>query len=353
MRMAHGVMLAPLTTLGVGGPASRVVEVHDRADWPEVAAVVGDSGETPVTLGGGSNVVVADDGCPVPVVHMNTAGITCHRRDHGTVLVTAEAGHSLQQLVDTTVDQGLAGMEMLTGIPGTVGAAPVQNVGAYGQDMADTLVEINAWDWHRRQQVRLPAASCQFGHRVSRFKHSRRWTVLQATFALRRCRLSSPVIYPQVAAILDVAPGTRVPLAEASAAVLATRRTKGMVLEPDNPDLRSAGSVFSSPILDTVTADRLRHDDAPVHLFPDGSTRVSASWLIKKTGFSLGETVTDRVRLSSQHHTLVTEPGATAANFARATRIIIRAVHAATGVHLTPELDGIPHPTWTAPAEPS
>ncbi|MFE9422250.1 UDP-N-acetylmuramate dehydrogenase [Kitasatospora sp. NPDC006697] len=253
--------------------------------------------------------------------------------------VTVQAGHALQDFVSHAIDSGLAGVETLIGIPGTVGATPVQNVGAYGQEVADTLVRVTAWDWVAGSEVTLSAADCQLGHRTSIFKHSTRWTLLAVTFRLRSSKLSSPIAYGVVAKALDVPKGTCVPLAEVASAVLAVRRGKGMVLDPSDIDNRNVGSVFLSPVVDDTQAARLRAEQAPVNDFTDGSTRVSASWLIGAAGFTLGQPIVPGIRMSTKHFTLVADGHATAAAFVEATRIIADTVRQTTGVQLTPEPD--------------
>jgi UDP-N-acetylmuramate dehydrogenase len=230
-------------------------------------------------------------------------------------------------------------MEMLAGIPGTTGATPVQNVGAYGQEVSDTLVEVTAWDWESGRSVTLAAADCGLGHRTSVFKGSRRWTLLKLVFALRRAELSAPVTYRMVAAELDVPVGSRVPLAEAAEAVLVVREGKGMVLGRCDTDRRSVGSVFLSPEITPAQADRLRTRGAPVNEFPDGSTRVSASWLIRQAGFALGAPIVEGVRVSTLHYTLVADEGASAAGFTRAIDIVREQTLLRTGVRLTSEID--------------
>ncbi|MFE7558538.1 UDP-N-acetylmuramate dehydrogenase [Kitasatospora sp. NPDC057500] len=340
MHVRSQVPLAPLTTLGVGGAAESLIEVTELDHVSAAFDQIRRRGIRPLVLGSGSNVLVADTGCPGVVLRMATHGVGLHREPDGeSVLVTVEAGHQLQDLVELTIAEGLTGMETLIGIPGTVGATPVQNVGAYGQEVADTLVRVEAWDWETDRLVRLSAAACGLGHRTSIFKRSTRWTLVRAVFRLHRSRLSTPITYGMVAERLGIAKGQRVPLAEAAAAVLAVRRSKGMVLTPGDPDDRSAGSVFLSPAIDADLAQRLRAGHAPVNEFPDGSIRVSASWLIKEAGFSLGQRVADGVRLSSRHYTLVTENGATAAAFAAGAERLALEVEKVTGVRLTPEPD--------------
>ncbi|MFE2224984.1 UDP-N-acetylmuramate dehydrogenase [Streptomyces kronopolitis] len=340
MRVTHAVPLAPMTTLGVGGPAAALMELHDAADFPEFVALADTLPGAPVCLGEGSNVLVSDAGCESAVLRMCTKGVRmAGSTADGRVLVEVQAGHLLSDLVDMTIAEGLTGMEMLVGIPGTTGATPVQNVGAYGQETADSLVEVTAWDWQSGRMVTLDTSACGLGHRTSVFKRSRRWTLLSLVFALRRSELSAPVGYRPVAAVLDVPVGSRVPLEEVAQAVLAVRRRKGMVLGCSGTDDRSVGSVFLSPEISPAQAESLRAQGAPVNHFPDGSVRVSASWLIREAGFALSSPVVPGVRLSSLHYTLVADEGASAAAFTEAIDLVFQQVLHRTGVRLTSEID--------------
>lgn len=332
--------LAPMTTLGLGGPASVLVELQDSVDFPEFVELARTCSGGPVCLGSGSNVLVSDLGCDSPVLRLGNRGLRFGAADaEGRVLVEVQAGHLLTDLVETAIAEGLSGMEMLVGIPGTVGATPIQNVGAYGQEVSDTLVEVRAWDWYLGRHVTLSARECRLGHRSSVFKRSRRWTLLSLVFALRRSELSAPVTHGAVAGALDVPAGRRVPLAEAAEAVLTVRRSKGMVLGCTETDRRSIGSVFLSPEVDPAEARRLRARNAPVNSFPDGSTRVSASWLIQQAGFELNSPIVDGIRISSLHPTLVADEGASATAFREAIDVVLQRVLRSTGVRLTVEID--------------
>ncbi|MFJ1757033.1 UDP-N-acetylmuramate dehydrogenase [Kitasatospora sp. NPDC088134] len=334
------VPLAPLTTLGIGGDAALIAELTDPAEFPEVVALADREGARPLVLGGGSNILVADAGCTVPVVRMATKGAKFEHGDDGEqVTVTVQAGHVLQDLVEQSIAHGLTGLETLIGIPGTVGATPVQNVGAYGQEVADVLDRVTAWDWAVGREVTLSAEDCLLGHRTSIFKHSTRWTLLTVTFRLRPSKLSTPIRYGMVAEALGVPKGTPVPLADAASAVLAVRRSKGMLLDAGDADNRNVGSVFLSPVIDAKQAEKLLAEQAPVHTFPDGVTRVSASYLIKAAGFGLGRPLAPGIRMSGKHFTLVAEGEATARAFAEAARVVADAVQKSTGIRLTPEPD--------------
>jgi len=342
VRPRHGVPLAPLTTLGLGGLGATVYELHRKDELTDVVQQVGAAREgTPVVIGYGSNLLVSDDGVRCPIVLMRTRGVRYEKVPDGRTRVTVQAGHDFGALVEETVDEGLLGLESLCGIPGTVGALPVQNVGAYGQEVSDTLVEVRAWDWKERRPVVLDAAECGLGHRTSVFKHNPRWLILEVVLLLRPGAVSSPIAYSQVARALGEPLGARVPVKDLMSAVRAVRATKGMVLESAGCDRRSAGSVFCSPAVDEATVDRLGRQGMPVHLASDGVLRAAASWLMQHSGLVLGQRLARGVRISSRQFTLVTEPGATTGAFVAATRLVQATVLQRTGVRLVPELDPV------------
>ena len=331
------IPLAPLTTLLLGGPAD-VIDVDNGRDFRDVVHLVRGSESPPICLGWGSNVLAADSGTEVPVLRMRTSGISI--REHGDqVLVAVQAGHSLPDLVDYCLQENLIGIETLAGVPGTVGAMPIQNVGAYGQETADTVTEILAWDWHRQCHVTLTGAECAFGHRTSLFKRSHRWTILHVTFALTRSRLSAPIVYSELATALDAPLGSRLPLTDVAQTVIAVRRGKGMVLDPTDPNNRSVGSIFLGPTIDADQAEILRRKGGSPHTYSDGQTRIGASWLLREAGYQLGQAISLGVRISTKHHTLVADTGATAASFAAASSTMRTHVYQSTGIILTFEPD--------------
>ncbi|WP_244943580.1 UDP-N-acetylmuramate dehydrogenase [Streptomyces inhibens] len=345
MRITYDAPLSPMTTLHLGGPARTLAELGDLRDLPGVVEWARRHGGPPVCLGSGSNVLVSDAGCDRPVLRIATRGVrVLGPAGDGRVLVEVQAGHPLGDLVDTAIGEGLSGLEMLSGIPGTVGATPVQNVGAYGQEIGDCLVRVEAWDWKLGRRVTLSAAECALGHRTSRFKGSTRWTLLVLTLALRPSRLSAPLTYRSVAEVLDVPVGSRVLLTDAVRAVLTVRRGKGMVLD-SGADHRTVGSVFLSPRVSGARRARLRADGAPLNSFSDGSTRVSASWLIQQSGFALSSPLAEGVRVSSRHYTLVARSGASATSFGEAADRVFRTVLHSTGIALTSEIDFLGDPS--------
>jgi UDP-N-acetylmuramate dehydrogenase len=286
----HDVPLSALTTLRVGGPADTLVTA--RSEDEVVATVLdADAAGTPVlVVGGGSNLLVGDDGFRGVVVRIATTGV---RREGGGRLVVA-AGHDWDAFVAETVDARLAGVEALSGIPGSTGATPVQNVGAYGQEVAETLRSVRVLDRAAREVVELTAAECGFGYRASRFKRNPRFVVLAVTFELDESGLGRPVRYAELARTLAVPVGARAPLREVREAVLTLRRGKGMVLDPTDPDTVSAGSFFTNPVLDAGRFAALRERAVARGLpeppaWPDGSgVKTSAAWLSERAGFAKG-----------------------------------------------------------------
>jgi len=333
------VRLSELTTLRLGGPAGRFVQA---ATEDEVVEVVRE-GEPLLVMAGGSNLVVADAGYPGTVLRIATRGVA---RDGATLEVAA--GEPWDPLVASCVADGLAGVECLAGIPGSVGATPIQNVGAYGQEVAETIVGVRVLDRARDTVEELAPESCGFTYRSSAFKREPgRWVVLAVRFALHASELSAPIRYAELARALDVELGGRAPLAQVREAVLALRRRKGMVLDDSDPDTVSAGSFFTNPILDAGAfaalqaraADRLGPDVRPP-AWPEGDGRVktSAAWLIERAGFHRGQGDPEGIAISTKHTLALTNRGAgTTAQLVALAREIAAGVHEAFGVDLTPE----------------
>jgi UDP-N-acetylmuramate dehydrogenase len=248
-------------------------------------------------LAGGSNVVIADAGFPGTVVLVRTSGVRIAdvEADGGDVRLTVEAGHPWDDVVAEAVDAGLAGIECLSGIPGSAGATPMQNVGAYGQEVAEVIESVRVLDRDTDTVREMTAAECDFSYRSSVFKHKDRWVVLAVTFRLRRSPLSVPLRYAELARTLGVATGDRAPLAEVRAAVLGLRAGKGMVLDAADPDTYSVGSFFINPVLDKaafaalqVRAEQVTGSPPAAWPAEDGSVKVSAAWLIERAGYAKG-----------------------------------------------------------------
>lgn len=303
----------------------------------EAVSAADDAGEPLLLLGGGSNVLIADDGFDGTVIH--TGGLRgVHTDDVAAcsgAFITAAAGEPWDDFVAATVAQRQVGIEALSGIPGYVGAAPVQNIGAYGQEVADTIARVRTWDREQREVRTYAVAECGFGYRVSRFKRQPdRWVVLSVSFQFALGAWSVPVRYGELADRLGVAVGERAPLGEVREAVLALRRSKGMVYDPAEVDSHSAGSFFTNPIL---AAPDLVPDGAPVFPQSDGSAKTSAAWLIEHAGFGKGFQ-RGSARVSTKHCLALTNPGqATTAEVVALAREIRDGVRQAFGITLEPE----------------
>ncbi|NLU77195.1 UDP-N-acetylmuramate dehydrogenase [Micromonospora sp. HNM0581] len=306
--------LAQYTTLRLGGPAERVVTATS-AD--EIVNQVRQAGTQILLLAGGSNVVIGDSGFSGTVVLVRSRGLRVLTEDEQTVTVRVEAGEPWDELVAATVRNGWSGLECLSGVPGSTGATPIQNVGAYGQEVAETITAVQVYDRVAGTVGQVEAADCGFAYRSSIFKHSERWVVLSVDFRLTRSPLSGPVRYAELARALGVEVGVRVPLAQARATVLGLRAGKGMVLDPGDPDTRSVGSFFTNPVLDAAAYGQLRQRAAEVGEPPawpgaDGKVKVSAAWLIEKAGFGKGHPGPEGTAISTKHTLALTNPTGTA-----------------------------------------
>ncbi len=340
------VPLAPLTTLRLGGPARRLVTAYDEASVVDVVRRADAAGEALLVLGGGSNVVLPDEGVDGTVLRVAVHGLAVERSGD-RVLLTAAAGEEWESFVGLCVADRLVGLEALSGIPGLVGGSVVQNIGAYGQDVSQTVVGVRAHDRSTGRVVVLSGADCRFAYRSSVFKEQPgRFVVLAVTFSLGEGERSAPVGYAELARRLGVAVGEPAGLAEVREAVLALRRGKGMVLDAADPDTRSAGSFFTNPLLTAQQLSGLRERVAarcgpqvqpPEWAEPDGRTKVSAAWLIERAGYGKGA-FDGPVGISSKHTlALVNRGGGRTSELLGVARRIRAGVHDAFGVELVPE----------------
>lgn len=329
-----------MTTLGVGGRARRLVVAEREEDVIETVRGCDARGEPLLVLGGGSNLVVADEGFDGTVLKIATRGrrVDPVAGDAGTVEVVAEAGEPWDAFVEAAVAEGLAGVEALSGIPGLVGAVPMQNVGAYGQDVSETIVRVRAWDREAERVVAIDREACRFAYRSSMFRGDDRYVILDVMFALERAAVGRPVRYAELAKGLGVEEGARAPLGEVREAIVALRRKKGMVVDPSDPDTRSAGSFFTNPILPADVAAGL--GEVPKFPEPDGRVKVSAAWLIERAGFGKGFALEGgRAAVSSKHALALTNRSgdATTAELVRLARTIRDGVWSRFGVRLENE----------------
>jgi UDP-N-acetylmuramate dehydrogenase len=348
--------LAELTTLRVGGRPAELREPTDASALVADALDVWGSGEPWLLLGGGSNLLVADDGFDGTVIRVATRGI-----ERNGSRVVAQAGHSWDGLVAYAVENGLAGLEGLSGIPGSCGAAPIQNIGAYGQELSDSLVSITFLDYLTGEVHNVAAAELELGYRTSQLKQGRQGVVLSIEVQLVESELSEPILYPQLAAALGVSLGEQVPTVEVRAAVLALRASKGMLLRHDDPDSVSAGSFFTNPIVNERFAQSLPTDAPRWPVTPDPApvvmpldavgalsavaapsvyrVKLSAAWLIERAGIRRGFSLPGSQAAISSKHTLalVNKGGATADEIAQLARYVQGRVLNEFGIILQPE----------------
>ena len=336
---ATPVRLSTLTTLRVGGPARRLVTATTAEEVVEAVRAADESGEPLLVLGGGSNLLVADEGFDGTVLLVATRGVQVDGEEDscGGAVVRVQAGHDWDALVAETVDRNLVGVEALSGIPGSTGATPLQNVGAYGQEVAQTIAFVRTWDRLDGRIRTLANADCSFSYRHSRLKAERlhggpRFVVLDVTFQLLPGTLSAPVAYAELAGRLGVAIGGRAPLADVRAAVLELRAGKGMVLDDADPDTWSAGSFFTNPLLEVSGAAALP-EEAPRWPQPDGRVKTSAAWLIQRAGFGRGHGLPGPAALSTKHTLALTNRGsATAGDLLALAREVRDGVRDAYGI---------------------
>ena len=335
--------LAERTTLRVGGLADEVWVVETEQELLE-AVIESDVDEVPLlVLGGGSNVVVSDDGFRGRVLLVRSRGIESSADACGGAIVTVQAGHDWDELVAESIERRWSGLESLSGIPGTVGATPIQNVGAYGQEVGDWIYRVRAYDRHLGRIHTFAAAECGFAYRDSLFKREAgRYVVLDVAFQLRLGEPSAPVMYGELANRLGVEAGKRSTTSAVRAEVLSLRAGKGMVLDPIDHDTWSAGSFFTNPIVDLPASQSLAAD-APRWQQLDGSVKLSAAWLVEQAGFGKGFTLNGRAALSSKHALALTNRGdATAEDVMELARHIQHGVREKFGLRLEiePQLVG-------------
>ena len=339
--------LAAHTTLRLGGPATAVTEAHDERELVEAVREADQAGEPLLLIAGGSNLVIGDDGIAGPVLLIRTAGV--HHDPSDPDLIHVAAGEPWDPFVARCVAEDRPGVACLSGIPGSVGATPIQNVGAYGQEVGDVIAALHVLDRKHGTIATMRAEDAQFGYRRSIIKREPgRYAVLRVTFRLPRDRVGAVVRYSELARLLGVEQGERVPAAEIRDAVLDLRRAKGMVLDPRDPDTASVGSFFMNPILDADAFFKLERrvaallgPDAGLPAFPagaDGRMKTSAAWLIERAGFAKGYGRADGIAISSKHVLALTNRGhGTTAELLALAHEIAGTVRERFGVTLHPE----------------
>lgn len=354
----RGDSLAQMTTIGVGGPVAEVVNATSEAEIVDAVSTADAEGRPVLVVGGGSNILASDKPFDGVVVHDTRSEIETFMEDScGGAEMRITAGTPWDEAVVYAIEHGWMGLEALSGIPGSVGAAPVQNIGAYGQEVAETLAQVRTWDRQTRQFRTLFLSDMKFGYRDSILKRSiagasPRWVVLAVTFHMRRATLSRPIGYGQLARTLGVEVGQRAPSSDVRAAVLELRASKGMVLDDADRDTYSLGSFFTNPVLSEEQAALLppeaprfgvaRHDavnqiGAAAPTIP-GQVKTSAAWLIDHAGFTPGYNMPGPAALSTKHCLALTNRGgASGEDIAALAREIRDGVRDKFGVTLVPE----------------
>ena len=348
------MLLSSLTTLGVGGPARKFVEAATEAEIIAAVRAADDAGEPLLIVGGGSNLVVSDDGFAGTVLKIASHGFAATSQDScGGASVVVQAGHDWDDFVHQSVLHAWSGLEALSGIPGLTGGTPVQNVGAYGTDVSQTIAAVRVWDREKNAVHTFTNSELKFGYRDSIIKESTvngspRYVVLTVEFQLLPGRMSAPVKYAELARRLGVEVGKRANSLDLRRTVLELRASKGMVLDTADRDTYSTGSFFTNPIVPGAEADALPAE-APRYPAPDGKVKLSAAWLIERSGFTKGYSLADRGRpddgavsgraaLSTKHTLAITNRGGACAEDILAVAREVRAgVVRQFGITLHPE----------------
>ena len=327
--------LSNFTTLHVGGPAQNLI--HATTETELIAAIEkADSSNQPLLiLGGGSNVLVGDDGFQGTVLLVETKGNSYEIDACSGGLLSVAAGEDWDEFVAFTIEKGLANLESLSGIPGTIGGSPIQNIGAYGHEVGEVIARLRTYDRIEKKVVTFTADQCEFSYRNSKFKkESPRYVVLDVTFHLRNGEMSLPVGYAELAKELSVEIGARAPISEVRAAVLKLRERKGMLL---GQNIWSAGSFFTNPILSAADAAKLPAD-APRWPQPNGDVKTSAAWLMEHAGVLKGDQL-HGAQISPLHVLALTNSGsATADDLIELARSARAKVRDKFGITLEPEV---------------
>jgi UDP-N-acetylmuramate dehydrogenase len=303
--------LSKYTSLRVGGPATKIVQVSTEA---QIIAAIEDAGDTPILImGGGTNVLIADKGFEGTVIRISNNSVQAEVDACSGATLTIGAGEDWDVFVQTTITSGFAGLETLSGIPGTVGASPIQNIGAYGHEVSEFVTRVRTYDRQEKELKTFTNSECHFSYRNSYFKaHPGRYVVLEVQFQLRIGEFSDPITYLELSKKLGIEPGDKAPVAATRAAVLELRASKGMLLSPDDHDSWSAGSFFTNPIISQQAADALP-DAAPKWPLNDGRVKISAAWLIENAGMHKGDEV-GGARISTKHVLALTNSGSATAS---------------------------------------
>ena len=329
--------LSKYTSFRVGGPAQKIVQVSTEA---EIIAAIEEAGDSPVLImGGGTNVLIADKGFDGTVIRISNNSVQSEVDACSGATLTIGAGEDWDTFVQTSIDRGYAGLETLSGIPGTVGAAPIQNIGAYGHEVAEFITRVRTYDRQEKGIKTFTNAQCEFTYRNSHVKaHPGRYVVLDVQFQIRIGEMSDPITYVELAKKLGIDPGDKATVKETRAAVLELRASKGMLLSPDDHDSWYAGSFFTNPIVTQQQADTLPNA-APKWPLNDGRVKISAAWLIENSGTHKGDEV-GGARISTKHVLALSNSGnATAADIAELAKRARNQVKEVFGITLEAEVN--------------
>ena len=329
--------LSKYTSLRVGGPATKIVQVSTEA---QIIAAIEEAGDTPILImGGGTNVLIADKGFDGTVIRISNNSVQSEVDACSGATLTIGAGEDWDVFVQITINSGFAGLETLSGIPGTVGAAPIQNIGAYGHEVSEFITRVRTYDRELKEIYTFTNSQCEFTYRNSYFKaHPGRYVVLDVQFQLRLGEFSAPITYLELSKKLGIEPGDKASVVATRAAVLELRASKGMLLSPDDHDSWSAGSFFTNPIISQQAADALP-DAAPKWPLNDGRVKISAAWLIENAGMHKGDEV-GGARISTKHVLALTNSGdATAADIAELAKRARNQVKEIFGITLEAEVN--------------
>ena len=330
--------LSNFTTLKVGGPAQKIVHAHTEDELVEFVKAADKAGEQVLILGGGSNLLISDAGFAGTVIRVESKGNALDYDACGGGMIEVSAGEDWDKFVALTIEKGFADLESLSGIPGTIGGAPIQNIGAYGHEVSETIARVKAYDRTKGEITTFTNEQCQFSYRNSVFKaEAGRYVILNVAFQLRKGEQSLPITYAELAKFLSVNIGDRAPVVEVRKAVLQLRGRKGMLIDAGDVNSNSAGSFFVNPILNKEMADKLPAD-APRWPQTDGRVKTSAAWLMEHAGVNKGEKLAG-AQISNKHVLALTNSGdATAGDIVELAKMARAKVFEKFGVKLEAEV---------------
>jgi len=331
-------LIKKYTTLRLGGPAKKLVHVATEEELVNAVKAADAAGEEVLIIGGGSNVLVGDEGFNGTVIRVKTKGNSYHVDACSGGMITVAAGEDWDGFVEWILSKGFAGLETMSGIPGTVGGAPIQNIGAYGHEVSEVIARVRTWDRKAGAYKTFSNSECEFSYRSSVFKKNPgRYVIIDVTFQLRNGEMSLPITYKELASYLGVDLEARALVSDVRKAVLALRAAKGMLLDEKDHDTWSAGSFFVNPIVSKEIAATLPAD-APRWPQADGRIKTSAAWLMENAGMKKGK-AHNGAAISTKHVlALVNTGSATAADIVDIARSARSAVHEKFGITLEPEV---------------